>query len=168
MPMFKTSAVATQMSERLRLFRKFRQQVNVAEENLQNIRQLCGGTGTLSADFIKAFRAAVQTGKSSTDNFVAHVANHLEGVESAIRAIEESIVEHQQDFEIEVYQEAQRRRAERIDMWKLWVERTVRWVVGVALFVFAYSTAVNLSENPDVGGRVHVPVHDWFDKPKPD
>lgn len=51
------------------------------------------------------------------------------------------------------------RKAERHDMWKLWAQKSVRWVAGIFLAVVVYSTLVAWSESSDF---IKVPLRDMI------
>ncbi len=54
--------------------------------------------------------------------------------------------------------EMEARKAERKDIWILWIQKSFRWCVGVVLAVALYSSLVNFSETyPKI---IHIPVRD--------
>ena len=55
------------------------------------------------------------------------------------------------------------RKAERQDMWILWLQRLVRWTLGIIAAVVLYSALVWASEKDNF---IKIPIKDWFHQSK--
>jgi hypothetical protein len=64
----------------------------------------------------------------------------------------------------QIKHEKDKRKAERRDMWALWLQQTIRWFIGVVLVIFMYSCAVRASE---LIPFVKIPIKDWLPDHKP-
>jgi hypothetical protein len=53
------------------------------------------------------------------------------------------------------------RKAERKDMWISWIQKTIRWGLGIIFAVLLYSTIAWVSEKNEF---VKIPIKDWLPK----
>jgi len=57
----------------------------------------------------------------------------------------------------------EKRASERRDMWKLWSQQTIRWIIGVILVILLYSCATAIHEKY---GFIKIPIKDWLPEHK--
>lgn len=66
---------------------------------------------------------------------------------------------NREKFEASLAQSKLERKAERRDMWTLWGQKLIRWVIGVIVAIVLYSSLVLASE---VCGFIKIPIKDWL------
>ena len=67
-------------------------------------------------------------------------------------------------YENERSNEKEKRKDDRIDQWKIWSQKTVRWAVGAFIAVLLYSTAAYFSDREN--SFVKIPIKDWIQESK--
>lgn len=84
----------------------------------------------------------------------------IAGSRTALKTVESYILTYKANLKEEIQQQRAFTKAERKDMWLLWIQKTTRWALGFAVAIILYSGAVWLSEKyPDF---IKVPVRDWI------
>ncbi len=104
------------------------------------------GIGSLSAQFQK--NPAGTGGLPNIENFI------LQSIE-----IVEKLKKYRTDLTLSLEFAKAQRKAERRDIWILWLQKLVRWTLGTIVAVVLYSAAVWTSEKCDF---IKIPIKDWL------